>query len=43
MHDDTQNQAEKPPSTTTIEQNNSVPRTSKRLKKTPVTMNEDFF
>jgi hypothetical protein len=62
MHDETQNLAEKPPSTTTIEQNNSAqnpednplvtttteqnnsaPRISNRLKKTPVTMNEDFF
>jgi len=43
MHDETQDQVEKPPSTTAIEQNNSAPRTSNRLKKTPVTMNEDFF
>jgi hypothetical protein len=52
----------KPPSTTTIKQNNSAqdledkplvittteqknsdPRTTNRLKKTPVTINEDFF
>jgi hypothetical protein len=43
MHDETQNQVENPPSTTTTEQNNSAPRTSNRLKKTLVTMNEDFF
>jgi IS1 family transposase len=43
MHDETQEQVEKPPSTTTIEQNNSAPRTSHRLKKTPATINEDFF
>jgi hypothetical protein len=42
-HDETQDQVEKPPSTTTIEQNNSAPRTSNRLKKTPATMNEEFF
>jgi hypothetical protein len=42
-HDETQDQVEKPPSATTIEQNNSAPRTSNRLKKTPATMNKDFF
>jgi len=42
-HDETQDQVEKPHSTTAIEQNNSAPTTSNRLKKTPVTMNEDFF
>jgi hypothetical protein len=39
MHDETQNQVQNPPSTTTIEQNNSAPRTSNRLKKTPVKTN----
>ena len=43
MHDGTQNQVENPPSTTTTEQNNSALRTSNRIKKTPKTMNEDFF
>jgi len=43
MPDETQDQVEKPPFTTAIEQNNSARRTSNRLKKTPVTMNEDFF
>jgi hypothetical protein len=38
-----QNLEDKPPLTTTTEQNNSAPRTSNRLKKTPVTTNEDFF
>jgi preprotein translocase subunit SecD len=35
MHDETQEQVKKPPSTTMIEQNTSAPRTSNRLKKTP--------
>ena len=43
MHDGTQNQVENPPSTTTTEQNNSALRTSNRIKKTPKTINEDFF
>ena len=43
VHDETQDQVEKPPSTTTTEQNNSAPRKSYRLKETPATMNEDFF
>jgi hypothetical protein len=43
IHYKTQDQVKKPPSTTTTEQNTSAPRTSNRLKKTPVTMNEDFF
>jgi hypothetical protein len=43
MHDETQEQVEHPPSTTTIEQNNSAPRTSHSSKKTPVTMNRNFF
>jgi hypothetical protein len=43
MHDETQDQVEKPPSTTTIEQNKSAPRTSNRFKKTPATMSEDFL
>jgi hypothetical protein len=43
VRDETQDQVEKPPSTTTTEQNNSVPRTSYRLKETPATMNEDCF
>jgi IS1 family transposase len=33
MHDGTQDQVQKRPSTTTIEQNNSAPRTSNRLRK----------
>jgi hypothetical protein len=38
------NLEDKPPvTTTTTEQNSSNPRTSNRLKKTPATMNEDFF
>jgi len=43
MHDETQNEVENPPSTTTTEQSNSAPRTSNRIKKTPITMNEDFL
>jgi hypothetical protein len=43
MHDETQDQVKKPPSTTMTERNTSAPRTSNRSKKTPVAMNEDFF
>jgi len=38
-----QNLEDKPLVTTTTEKNNSAPNTSHRLKKTPVTRNEDFF
>ena len=43
MHDETQDQVKKPPSNHHYRTKNSGPRTSNRLKKTPVIMNEDFF
>jgi hypothetical protein len=43
MHDETQDQVKKLPSTTMIERNTSAPRTPNGLKKTPVKVNEDFF
>jgi hypothetical protein len=42
-HEETQDQIRKPLPTTTTDQNNAPPRTSNRIKKTPSTMNEDFF
>jgi hypothetical protein len=41
MHNETQNQVENLPSATNIEQNTFATMTSNRLKKTPLTMNED--
>ena len=42
-HEETQDQIRKPLPTTTTDQNNIPPRTSYRIKKTPTTMNKDFF
>jgi hypothetical protein len=42
-HGETQAQIRKPLPTTSTDQNSVLPRTSNRIKKIPVTMNEDFL
>ena len=42
-YEETQTHARKPPLSITIDQNNVLPRSSNRIKKTPTTMNEDFL
>jgi len=42
-YDETQAHARKPPLSITADQNNVLPRSSNRIKKTPATMNEDFL
>jgi hypothetical protein len=42
-YEKTQAHARKPPLSITADQNNVLPRSSNRIKKTPPTMNEDFL